>query len=93
MPPEHVSGTCVEGTLAEWLEIADAMKKRESKSFKRCSARWKPLVGTKGCYHFCCYHFCSPRNSMGDVEATLYDADVDAFADSILAQIGSGAGI
>jgi hypothetical protein len=77
-----VGGASVEGTLEEWVQIAHAMKKRESCSHKRCSARW---MG-----HY--YSFSSPRNSMGE-EACAIGDEIDQLADSILAQIGSGAGI
>jgi hypothetical protein len=77
-----VGSASVEGTMDEWIEIAKAMKRRESCSHRRCAAHW--------CGHH--YSFNSPRNSMGE-EACLFGDEIDRFADSVLAQIGSGAGI
>jgi hypothetical protein len=77
-----VGGASVEGTLAEWVEIAHAMKKRETCRHKRCAANWRG--------HY--YSFTSPRNSMEE-EACAIGEEIDQLADSILAQIGSGAGI
>jgi hypothetical protein len=72
----------VEGAMDEWIAIAEAMKKRQNCSFRRCAAYWRG--------HY--YALRSPRNSTDD-EALLFDAEIDQFAESILAQIGSGAGI
>jgi hypothetical protein len=69
----YVSDACVEGTTEEWLEIADALRKRESVSFKRCSVRWSGDTFT----------LCSPRNTMGRPARLSGYAKADELADII----------
>lgn len=68
----RISDADVEGTSAEMLEIAEAIKKRERTWFKRCAVR---VDG-------CAAYFHSPRNSSTDGVVPLEDAD--ELADEIL---------
>ncbi len=71
----RISDACVEGTEAEMLEIAKAIKARGAASFKRCAVR---VAGEFA-------HFRSPRNSQIDANVPL--ADADEFADQVLAEL------
>ena len=71
----RISDACVEGTAAEMIEIAKAIKSRGAASFKRCAVR----VDGEHAY------FCSPRNSERDAGISLVDAD--EFADQALAEL------
>lgn len=69
----------VEGTAAEMLAIADAIKSRGGAAFGRCSVEVDGDVA----------RFNSPRNSMEDGECTL--AEADELAAEILAKCGGAA--
>lgn len=78
-----VGGAVVEGTFAEWAEIADAIQRGDSKRFTRCAAVREADGG---------YRLFSPRNSQ-DVEAWMTPDEAAAFAASVVNQVGCGEGI
>lgn len=73
MDSARISDACVEGTAAEMLAIANAIKARHWVTFKRCAVRVEGDLA----------YFCSPRNSTRDAEVPL--ADAEEFADQVLA--------
>jgi len=75
MDSGRISDACVEGTAAEMVEIAKAIKARHWATFNRCAVR---VEGERA-------YFCSPRNSTRDAEVSL--ADADEFADQALAAL------
>ena len=64
---------CIEGTKEEMITIAEAIKNKESASFKRCAARYN---GTTG------FYFYSPRNSQH--EAFIPFEEALEFANEVL---------
>lgn len=71
----RISDACVEGTAAEMIELAKAIKARGSASFKRCAVR---VDGERA-------YFRNPRSSERDAEVPL--ADADEFADRALTEL------
>lgn len=58
-----------EGRSAEWREILEAMKRRESKGFRRVAVRFDKGFA----------EFTSPRNSIVSCEALLVPTEIDEF--------------
>lgn len=75
MDSARISDACVEGSAAEMIELARAIKARGAASFKRCAVRVNGELA----------HFRSPRNSTSEAEIPL--ADADDFADQALATL------
>lgn len=73
----RISDACVEGTAFEMLEIAAAIKQRESLEFNRCAVRIEGDLA----------YFWSPRNSSEEGEVPLSDAD--EFANQVLLTLGT----
>lgn len=63
---------CIEGTKAEMLEIARAIKWRDKAIFKRCSVNFEDDK----------FHFWSPKNSFCSVAVSKHEADM--FACSVM---------
>lgn len=70
---------CIEGSAAEMLAIAHAIKAERSEAFTRCAVRFE----NDG------VHFWSPRNSRHDGVVTIDEAN--EFADQVLAELASSA--
>jgi hypothetical protein len=83
--PHHGTGQ-PEGTDEDWKAILEAMKKRESESFRRVGVKFDGEGNAM---------FCSPRNSMDDDEAVIPAAEVDswiAYAEGVLRMNAKSAG-
>ena len=66
---------CIEGHAQEMIELALAIKHRDSVSFKRCAVHFEPDGA----------HFCSPKNSKKDAVVSVEEAD--ALANQIFAEL------
>lgn len=73
----YVSDACVEGTAAEWRDIAKALRLCASESFKRCAVR---ATLRDGLVEFALY---SPRNTCGGAAVLSGQAKANEMADII----------